>query len=194
MLFLISCIEEQKNNSENKSNTASASILKEMVLEKNEDNWGGDIVLHIQRTKKISAEITAYKVVSLYKGTPVGFDMIVKQPVKKDMFVNKGISFLALKDTSNNFLAALAEIYGVKFSNTGFVDSLTITYADLEAGTDLNKPGNWIAAQKKLFFETDEDTSELLLNIDEAEGTISLPEKDKDYREGIIRSLSKKLK
>jgi hypothetical protein len=194
VLFFISCNEEQKKNTENKDHSVSVSNLREMIVEKEDGNWGGDIVLHIERIEKISSEITAYKIISLYKGKPVGFNMTVKQPTKKDMFVNKGITFLALKDTSNNFLNALAEIYEVKSADTIFKDSITITYADLTAGTDLSKPGNWAAAQKKLFFETDDDNPELFLNIDEAAGTISFPEKDKDYRAGIIHALSMKLK
>jgi len=191
VLLSVSC-----NDTENKDQPAPASGPKELIVEKSDDNWGGDIVLHIQHAEKISAEITLYKITSMYKGKPVGFDIVVKQPAKKNMFVSQGVSFLALKDTSDNFLRALADIYGygVEYNNAAFKDSLTITYADLTVGLDLNKPGNWAAAQKKLFFETGDDNPELFLNIDEAAGTISLPEKDKDYREGIIQALSKKLK
>jgi len=166
----------------------------EMAVEKSDNTLGSDIILNIDRTDKLSAEITAYRVLSVYKGKPVGFTMIVKQPTEKNMFVSKGITFLSLKDTSDNFLRALAEIYEVNFANAVFQDSITVSYADLTVGVDLNKPGNWIAAQKKLFFETEDDNPELFLNIDEVAGTISLPEKDKDYREGIIHALSKKLK
>ena len=188
-LFFVSCNDGRKSNT---NNPASGSNLKEMIVEKKDDNWGGDIILNIERADKISSEITAYRIISFYKGQPVGFNMILKQPTKKNMFITKGVTFLSLKDTSNNFLKALAEIYGVKFTNAEFKDSITISYADLTFGADLNKPGNWIAAQKKLFFETDDDNPELFLNIDEIAGRISLPEKDRNYREGIIYALSKK--
>jgi hypothetical protein len=128
----------------------------------------------------------------MYQGKPVGFMIRIKEPLKKTMFVTGGITFITLKDTSNNFLAALAEIYKVKLIKKQFKDSLTISYADLTVGVDLNKPGNWIAAQKKIFFETVDDSPELFLNIDLGAGEIAFPEKAHDYREGIIDALSKK--
>jgi len=190
-LFIVSC-----NDPASKEETATPVIptspYKEMGIEKNNNNWGADIILHIQKAQKISAEITAFKIISGYKGKPVGFDLVIKRPLKKSPFIPDGITFRSLKDTSNNFLAALAEVYGLKIADPVFTDSLTIPYADLTADIDLNKPGNWTAAQMKLFFETEDDNYELYLNIDEKTGTISLPEKDGDYREGIIKALSKK--
>ena len=60
----------------------------------------------------------------------------------------------------------MANLYGVKLTHAACKDSITITYADLAAGSDSNKPGNRIAAKKKIFFETDDDHPELFLNID----------------------------
>ena len=45
----------------------------------------------------------------------------------------------------------------------------------------------------KLFFETDENSYELFLDVDEQAGTISLLEKDEEYRSGVISALSKKV-
>lgn len=191
-LTIVSCSNEEKKNKPAEANEAAVTALPEMEIDNSPESWGGDIILHIQTTEKISAETTLYKIISYYNGKPVGFNLFVKRPSKAKMFVTDGITFRSTGDTSNNFLTALAEIYKVKKSNLVFTDSLTVTYADLAADHDPSKPGNWIAAQMKLFFETDEDASELCLNIDEQKKTISLPEKDKDYRDGIVTALSKK--
>ena len=170
----------------------NVSSLPEMKINHDDGSWGGDITLHIQSIEKISPEVTRYKIVSGHKGSPVGFDLIVERPFKHGMFVDEGVTFKSLGDTSNNFLRALAELYGMGLPNPVFVDSITVSYADLASGTDLNKPGNWIAAQMKLFFPSDEDTYELYLNVDEEPGTISLPEKDLEYRSGILKAFTKK--
>ena len=81
------------------------------------------------------------------------------------MFVSKGLHF-GLKRYGDNFLIAMADLYGVKLTHAACKDSITITYADLTAGSDLNNPGNRITAKKKIFFETDDDNPELFLNID----------------------------
>ena len=108
------------------------------------------------------------------------------------MFIPDGIRFLSMGDTSNNFLNALGKIYKQPAQPHIFTDSLTISVADLAVGVDLKKEGNWIAAQLKLFFQTNDDSQELYLNIDENRSTVSFPEKDSAYRSGIIEALSKK--
>lgn len=91
--------------------------------------------------------------------------MIVRHQPKKICLSVKGY-ISALKRYGDNFLIAMADVYGVKLTHAACKDSITITYADLTAGSDLNNPGNRIAAKKKIFFETDDDNPELFLNID----------------------------
>ena len=193
IVFILSCHHEQKKNEKEYQKQEFVEGLPEMKINSNQDNYGGDIILHIQRTERKSTEITMYRILSDYNGTPVGFDLLIKRPSKRTIFVSNGITLRSLGDTSDNFLRALAEVYGVKQSNYAFIDSITVTYADLGANVDLNKPGNWIAAQMKLFFETDENSYELFLDVDEQAGTISLLEKDEEYRSGVISALSKKV-
>lgn len=194
ILFVAAC-----NNSERQQKTvvvteAPPSQLRQIEVDNSSESFGGDIYLDIFDTTQVSPEITRYRILSMYKDKPVGFDLLLKKPSQKQMFVNDGITFLSLGDTSNNFLQALAEVYKLKKPLPSFVDSVTITYADLGSEVDLSKPGNWIAAQMKLFFQTDDNASELFMNINKKDGTIAFPEKDINYRAGIIEALSKKRK
>ncbi len=188
--MISSCTSTQ--NKDEKILDGTPAILPEMRVGTSPDGWGGDIILHIQKTEKLSSEMTRYKILSDYKGTPVGFDLIIKQPAKRSGFVPNGITFRSIGDTSNNFLKTLAGVYDLKWNNLVFTDSLAVTYTDLTVGVDLNKPGNWIAAQMKLFFETEEDTYELYLDISEKDNTVSFSEKDVEYRNCIVEALSKK--
>lgn len=191
--LLLSCNNGNEKKETPAENGKTVAKLSEMKVEKSDGSWDGDVMLHIQRTEKLSPEVTSYRIVSGFNNKPAGFDLIVKRPAKRTLFVSDGVTFRSLGDTSNNFLIALAAVYGLRV-NAPFIDSLTITYADLGAEMDLNKPGNQIAAQMKLFFETDDDAPELYLNIDEEAGTISFPEKDKGYRSGVLQALAEKRK
>jgi hypothetical protein len=162
------------------------AITPEMIVE------NGDITLNIDSIDNSNKEYSRYKILSIYKGKPVGFWLKFKRAGKKEHFVSDGATFITMGDTSNNFLRSLADIYGLVHNGPVFIDSATVTYTNLQAMVDTSKPGTWIAAQSKLFFSTDDDNPELFLNIDEASKTISLPEKDPEYRKGIIDALSKK--
>jgi len=189
-ILLTSCTGSDPNAKGTNSATVSAS-LPEMQVDNSAQSFGGDISLHINSLEKIDQEITSYKILSAYRGKPIGFQFILKRPAENREFVEHGVTFKSLGDTSNNFLNALAEIYQIKKNNLVFVDSITVTYADLTYNFDSKTPGNWVAAQKKLFFETKDDESELYLNIDNDRKIISFPEKDSSYRLSILEALSK---
>jgi hypothetical protein len=57
---------------------------------------------------------------------------------------------------------------------------------------DTKTPGNWSAAQTKLFLE--DGSAELYMNIDQNTGTISFPEKDSANRADLIDAFSKSIK
>jgi hypothetical protein len=183
------------NNTTNKlSDTTQPAQLPEIKVNDDTQGFGADISMHIQKIEKISSELSKYVIVSNYQNTPAGFILLLKKPEGKKDFIADGITFKPLGgDTSKNFIRALAEIYKLKEDHSlTFKDSLTIPYYDLAANVDTKDPSNWIAAQIKMFFETDDDTAELFLNIDEKNSTISFPEKDSSYRAGILTALSKK--
>ncbi len=194
ILILASCNNPSQQKETAAANETKLNQLKPMQVDTTEKSYGADISLGIYEITKLSSELSRYRLLSTYKDKVVGFDLLLKKPAKEQMFIHNGITFLSLGDTSNNFLQALAEVYKIKKPASAFIDSVTITYANLASQVDLSKPENWIAAEIKMFFETEDDNPELFMNLDEKEGIISFPEKDSDYREGIITALSKKRK
>lgn len=166
--------------------------LSEIKVNNNNESWGGDISMNIKSIEKINPELSKYIIISSYKNAPAGFMMLIRKPRDKKQFISDGIVFKPLGgDTSNLFLKALSEIYNIKSTiNPVFKDSIVVTYYDLAGSVDTNNPSNWVAAQMKLFFPSDEDTPELFLNIDEKNRVIEFPEKDSSYRAGIINAIS----
>lgn len=193
--LLLIIIEISCSNPNNKISQTTpiknGSQLTEMQIDHSDQSFGGDITLHIYNLEVKSTEVTVFKILSQYKGRPIGFRLRLKKPIKRTEFVTNGVTLLSLGDTSNNFLSALAEVYQSKAKNLVFVDSITINYADLESIVDTKSPGNYTAAQTKLFFTTRDDQPELYMNIEIKNKTISFPEKDNSYREGILEALSK---
>jgi len=153
--------------------------------------WGGDFTINIAQTQRLSDEKTLYTLLSSYGDKPVGFYLIFREPKEKNMFVSNGVTLKPMGDTSNNFLAVLAQIYRIRSSNRVFADSVVATYAKLDDMAD-KTPGNWSAAQTKLFFG--DGSAELYMNIDQNAGTISFPEKDSANRADLIDAFSKSIK
>ena len=175
-----------------KKDDSMANAIPEMSVDSSDGS--NHISLHISKADRSLTGSVRYTILSTYENKPAGFILLKKNNEKNSMFVPKGIQFLSMGDTSNNFLNALSKIYNLPQQPRVFADSLTITFADLAAGVDLKKEGNWVAAQLKLFFETKDDNPELYLDIDEKDSNISFSEKDSAYRAGIVEALSKKKK
>jgi hypothetical protein len=169
---------------------ASGSSLPSLKVV--DQNWGGDFTINIAQTQRLSNEKTLYTLLSRYGDKPVGFYLIFRKPEGKGMFVSNGVTLKPMGDTSNNFLAVLAQIYRVRDSNRAFADSVVATYAKLDDMADTKTAGNWSAAQTKLFFG--DGSAELYMNIDQNAGTISFPEKDSANRADLIDAFSKSIK
>ena len=165
----------------------SASSLPSLKIDL--QNWGGDFTINIAQTHQISNEKTLYTLLSRYGDKPVGFYLVLREPAGNNTFVDHGVILRPMGDTSNNFLAVLAQLYGVKRSNIAFADSAVATYANLSNMADTKTPGNLAAAQTKLFFG--DGSAELYMNINRNEGTISFPEKDSSNRHSLIDAFSK---
>jgi hypothetical protein len=162
------------------------------ALKIDNEAWGGDFTIHIDQIKPLSEGKTLYTLLSSYSGKPVGFYLILREPPGKPEFVGNGVVLKPMGDTSNNFLEALSQIYGMKHSNLIFADSVIATYINLGNMSDVKKPGNWAAAQMKLFFG--DGSAELYMNIDQNAGIISFPEKDSANRARLMDAFSKSAK
>jgi hypothetical protein len=187
LIILVACNDAGTSRS---IYTGSSSSLPPLKVDP--QNWGGDFTINIAQTQRISNEKTLYTLLSRYGDKPVGFYLLFRDPGGNKTFVDHGVVIRPMGDTSNNFLAVLAQIYGVKRSNIAFADSAVATYANLGNMADTNTPGNWAAAQTKLFFG--DGSAELFMNIDKNAGTISFPEKDSANRADLIDAFSKPIK
>jgi hypothetical protein len=191
-LCFLSCNTDKKEDRP-LSLEKSVPVIPPMIIQ-NDPQFGSiDISLHIQTIRLISTGIKRYTLLSTYQGEVVGFiiDMREKQ---SEAGAWNGIVFRSMGDTSNHFISALAKVYGIKKQDIEFVDSVQVTYIDLAGLYGEKKEGDWIAAQIKLFFNTEDNSTEWLMNIDEQRQTIDFPEKGSEYREGIVEALSKKKK
>lgn len=165
-------------------------VLQPIVIDKEKD-WGGNFTLHIQ-DKQTKDSSYIYKIYAIDKGVPVGFELQV--PMKIDKF-GEGIIFRSLGDISDNFLNSLYDIYGlIPQDNLQFAKSVSFNYAGLNDlpfkgdGQKRLKSVNYI----KVFFEGhgEDEYAELYLNIDEANKTLELEEKDFEYRPYVAMLLT----
>jgi hypothetical protein len=185
VLLLFACHNTGPTNTVDPNSRYSS--LPDLKVDK--DDWGGNFTMNIAETHRFSNEKTIYTLLSKFEGKPVGFYLICKDPGGGSPFVEQGVTFKSMGDTSNNFLFALSQVYGVQRSNLYFADSIVATYVKLGDIAETKTPDNWIAAQTKLFFG--DGSIELFMNIDQHNGIISFPEKDSSYRADIIGALSK---
>jgi hypothetical protein len=155
-------------------------------------NWGGDFTINIAQKQQISNDRIRYTLLSRYGDKPVGFYLDLREPGGNSTFVDHGVVLRPMGDTSNNFVAVLAQLYGVKRLNAVFADSAVATYVQLAEMAETKNPGNWSAAQKKLFFG--DGSAEIYMNINPNEGTISFPEKDSANRADIVDAISRAIK
>ncbi len=141
-----------------------------------------------------------YEVQGLYKGKKVGFQLelnahiaagiIDGRPNPHGAFVSDAVKLTSLGQMSNDFIKALAELYGVPCENDFTTSTLSSTVYSLNSkAVDLEKPDIY---RLKVFLKDPKDElySELFLNINTDKREIELHEKDKSYRETIIKILS----
>jgi hypothetical protein len=183
-LLLVSC----KNTPGASTNESSQVSLPPDMQVGGVENFR-EVKLYIAREENIDTATIRYTILSAYAGAPVGFKLLIKQSGDKKAAFSTA-AFLPMGDTSNNFLNALADIYHVKHGRLVFTDSISASCINLHNLLG-EEPGNQIAAQNKLIFDSRYDAAELLMNIDKGAHTISFPEKNSDYRNGIINALSK---
>jgi hypothetical protein len=147
-----------------------------------------DIVLWIDARSYPGAAIR-YKVTGTYRKKEIGFLVDVPKAGSASM---DAIVFRSLGATSDEFLISLAAIYGLKSKPRPFAKEVKATFLDMgefarKMGGDRSDPD---LKQLKVFFGKGEDV-ELFLNINETAGTVELGEKDEEYREGVVKELSR---
>ena len=140
---------------------------------------------YLQNTvRALSKSDTLELMISLKEEIPPGF----VNGVPKNLFVQDGIIFESTGTKSNNFLNLLAMKYGLNQSNLQIKNKQIFTCANLTQNPINYKTGS---PKFKIFLEDEADNAELFVNFYFKNATISLSEKDPDYRSSLINLMKK---
>ena len=176
--------------------------VQPLIIESDDDEgWGADIRLSLTEISSTDSLVT-YKAISSHEGKNVGLQFIV--PKVKPATDNSPTQMLTIKtcgESSDNLLILLSNLYKLKTDQAQhFISSVKLSFVDLNefAKAKFGKDAipNTDAKEMKLFFETEDpnDYAELYLNINDKEHWLELREKDKSYRQQVIKFLTAKQK
>ena len=116
---------------------------------------------------------------------------IVNDEIDSSKFYKEGINFYSIGEISDNFIFAITDLYGFENANAKMNDRIESTTFVL-SGNPLNIKTDFI--KTKIFLDDDDENglySELYVNINLKDKILELREKDSEYRENIIKELSK---
>jgi hypothetical protein len=164
-----------------------------ILTEEEEEGEGADLRLSITGFFKKDS-ISHYLISSTYNGKELGFE--IAAPTNMSM---KGtLDFKSTGQNSDEFLHVLSGLYESKSDSLKkFTESYKVTYIDLnefakaKLGAEISDTTG--VKELKLFFETGDENNyaELYLNINEKSYWVEVVEKDAEYREAILRFLSR---
>jgi hypothetical protein len=190
-------------NADNKSDNTSDNktvVLKEITSRFDADEGWHDVFFSIVSMTSTDSTRT-YICKGLNKGKTVGLQV----ETRKDMgagitpagelnsqmgFIKNAVQFKSIGEESNELIKVLADLYGKPTTKPFSKQTNWLTAFSLnQKPVDLDKKDYY---KLKIFFDQDEDLySELFLNINTQTGEIELNEKDEEYREGVIKNLTK---
>jgi len=171
-------------------------VIKTIELKSGIEN-GHPVGIRISiQTTKDSDTSTTYKLISSYEIKPVGFVLVIPREVDgKQKSITAFIKSLGAP--SDLFLQLLAKQYKQKISPVSkMADSIPFICMNLHnfygTPTAAARDSAWIAAQYKLFFDSEsrEGDAELFMNIVPGRW-IEFAEKDEDYRSHLIQVLER---
>lgn len=139
---------------------------------------------------------TNYEVVALNGDQEVGLMIGIPKDTGKSAFAD-GFTLKSTGAPSNHLLDIITFTYMHKLdAPTIFVDEVKTRYVDLRKLAKQYKKGEvtQIGADYKLFFDNNdgEEPAELFINVDSAAKWIEIKEKNRNYRTGIIKALTRK--
>ncbi len=128
--------------------------------------------------------------IRLIKGIRAGFDENME--LIQDHVHQNSVEFIRTGDESDRLISAIAQLYELELLSKRMVDAFTFTGIALHQG-DIDIETEPV--KLKLFgndaeADSDEDYFESFLNLNFTDGFVSWNEKDQDYREPLLRSLS----
>ena len=195
---LISACQSNRSSEFPSPKSDSTPVYSPVVLKSGiENGHPAGIRLAIQRSKDTDSS-TTYQLLSSYEGKPIGFVLTIPRETEG----KKRLAMACIKSPGTSgdlFLHLLAAQYNQKIdSNAKMADSIPFVCMNLEHffnSVDTPKAGDWIAAQYKLFFDSEnkDGDAELFMNI--APGHwIEFAEKDEDYRSHLVALFTRKEK
>jgi len=200
LVILISC----SNNGTTKTAISQNPVkrdtfpIKELFVDTSTgESWGGDITLSITEIVKTDSSVT-YFTKSSFGNTNVGFELVILTDTSGKKGIHLGrIIFKSTGAISDNFLKVLSKVYKEKADTTRhFAISREITFINLDDfmkdEPDAPADATPDTMELKVFFNAESETeeAELFLDINEKEHSITLKEKDFDYRKGVLKGLT----
>ena len=159
-----------------------------------------DLIFNATEYKKIDSDNIEITIKGKHNETVVGFKIIVRNnippgivngQVDNSAFVKSGVKFISSGKESNDFIKVLSRLYNFPTDKDFTLDSVSFDVFSLNQNkADLEK-GSY---KFKLFFDPNNEQglySEIYLNTNLPSAEIGLPEKDVEYRELIIKALTK---
>lgn len=187
---LLGCIKSEKKQT---------LTLEDITLFADKEEGFNDIFLKIiEESKTQTTHIYVAK--GLYKNKIVGIKFEIKSNLPKGIesdgsfakngFITNPLKFISLGKETDNLVSALSELYGFPTNKKFTEKNLLISAFSLnQTQPNLDKKGNY---KFKLFFENQYEDMycELFFNVNTENKTIELLEKDDEYREALIKTLT----
>lgn len=183
-----------------KSNGQNIDLVNLLEIQNDEEGFQ-DFVFSITDKTKLKSGFWAIKCQARYKKDIVGLKVyildnlepgIVENDVDNSKFYNKVIILESIGSESDKLIEILSKKYQEPIKTDFSHERLFFTVFPLNKEVANLKEKEF---KFKLFFDSDNEKelySEIYLNTDFPNNRIELKEKDEEYRENIIKALSKK--
>jgi hypothetical protein len=171
------------------------------ILDQFSEDGFVDCVLIIQDLVNEKSHIR-FRMAASFEGEEVGVDVRVVTGIKagfnEEMELNRdhvykdGVQFMRSGPESDRLLAAISNLYGIATTASAMVESESFTAIALHQGNlDMTQqPVKLKIFGKDRETDEEEDYYESFFNLDLPNGLVFWNEKDEEYREPLVRSLS----
>lgn len=180
-----------------KSNQNSGSLIEITSNQEEEDGWQ-DLIFSITE-KKNESNIWNLKCEGVHGGVVVGFRIYINEGIDAGInedgidstkFIVDGIRIESIGEKSDKLIEIMSSIYKQPIVKKFTQTKLNYTIFPLNNEKAILENGRF---KFKLFFDDNDEQglySELYINPNLPNGTLELNEKDEDYRENIIKSMT----
>jgi hypothetical protein len=175
----------------------SNAILRNITSNQIEEDGWQDLVFDITESNKIENKIWTFVCKAKHKDIIVGFRLfiidkiepgIVNDEIDETRFVQEGLSIIGIGEESDNFINVISSLYGIKSTQKFTKQKLLYTVFPLNDSVAKLEKGKF---KFKVFYDDADEKrlySEFYINIDLSKKILELNEKDKDYRENILKA------